>query len=849
MADSSSEEKTEKPSAQKLRKAREEGQLPRSKDMGLAASLFAAFVVISSSFPWYADFVRESFISVHQYAQEINNPQVIGQFLRHHLLILGKFILTLLPMPAAALLSSLVPGGWLFLPKKILPDFSKISPLKGIGRLFSSEHLAETGKMTVKSVVVLVMLWVSLRNNFAAFLGLQALPFKLAMNEGLSLYASVMRNFVILFIFFALLDVPLAKALFTKGLKMTKQELKEEYKNQEGKPEVKARVVLLHGHLGAGAAGKVIESFGQVVIGGNFVVGFVVFIILMIINFIVVTKGAERISEVSARFTLDAMPGKQMAIDADLNAGLINQTQAQTRRKDVASEADFYGAMDGASKFVRGDAIAGMMILAINLIGGVCIGIFKYNLSADAAFQQYVLMTIGDGLVAQIPSLLLSTAAAIIVTRVSDNGDIAHDVRNQLLASPSVLYTATGIMFVLAVVPGMPHFPFLMFSALLGFTGWRMSKRPQAAEAEEKSLETLTRTMTETSEQQVSWETIPLIEPISLSLGYKLVALVDKAQGNPLTQRIRGVRQVISDGNGVLLPEIRIRENFRLKPSQYTIFINGIKADEADIPADKLMALPSSETYGEIDGVLGNDPAYGMPVTWIQPAQKAKALNMGYQVIDSASVIATHVNKIVRSYIPDLFNYDDITQLHNRLSSMAPRLAEDLSAALNYSQLLKVYRALLTEGVSLRDIVTIATVLVASSAVTKDHILLAADVRLALRRSITHPFVRKQELTVYTLNNELENLLTNVVNQAQQGGKVMLDSVPVDPNMLNQFQITMPQVKEQMKAAGKDPVLLVPPQLRPLLARYARLFAPGLHVLSYNEVPDELELKIMGALM
>lgn len=541
---------------------------------------------------------------------------------------------------------------------------------------------------------------------------------------------------------------------------------------------------------------------------------------LLTINFIVVTKGAERISEVSARFTLDAMPGKQMAIDADLNAGLINQAQAPTRRKDVASEADFYGAMDGASKFVRGDAIAGMMILAINLIGGVCIGIFKYNLSADAAFQQYVLMAIGDGLVAQIPSLLLSTAAAIIVTRVSDNGDIAHDVRNQLLASPSVLYTATGIMFVLAVVPGMPHLPFLLFSALLGFTGWRMSKQPLAAEAEEKSLETLTRTITETSEQQVSWETIPLIEPISLSLGYKLVALVDKAQGNPLTQRIRGVRQVISDGNGVLLPEIRIRENFRLKPSQYAIFINGIKADEADIPADKLMALPSSETYGEIDGVQGNDPAYGMPVTWIQAAQKAKALNMGYQVIDSASVIATHVNKIVRSYIPDLFNYDDITQLHNRLSSTAPRLAEDLSAALNYSQLLKVYRA-----------------------------LLAADVRLALRRSITHPFVRKQELTVYTLNNELENLLTNVVNQAQQGGKVMLDSVPVDPNMLNQFQSTMPQVKEQMKAAGKDPVLLVPPQLRPLLARYARLFAPGLHVLSYNEVPDELELKIMGALM
>ncbi|WP_330983814.1 MULTISPECIES: flagellar biosynthesis protein FlhA [Enterobacterales] len=608
------------------------------------------------------------------------------------------------------------------------------------------------------------------------------------------------------------------------------------------------RVVLLHGHTGAGAAGKVIESFGQVVIGGNFVVGFVVFIILMIINFIVVTKGAERISEVSARFTLDAMPGKQMAIDADLNAGLINQAQAQLRRKDVTSEADFYGAMDGASKFVRGDAIAGMMILAINLIGGVCIGIFKYNLSAEAAFQQYALLTIGDGLVAQIPSLLLSTAAAIIVTRVSDSGDIATDARSQLLANPSVLYTATGIMFVLAIVPGMPHFPFLIFAGLLGSTAWRMSKRPKAAEADEKNLDTLTKTITESTEQLVNWDTIPLIEPISLSLGYRLVALVDKSKGHPLTQRIRGVRQVISDTNGVLLPEIRIRENFRLKPSQYAIFINGIKAGEADIPSDRLMALPSSETYGEIDGVLGNDPAYGMPITWIQPAQKAKALNMGYQVIDSASVIATHVNKVVRHFIPDLFNYDDITQLHHRLSSMAPRLAEDLSTALNYSQLLKVYRALLIEGVPLRDIVTIATVLVSSSATTKDHILLTADVRLALRRSITHPFIRKQELAVYTLNNELENLLTSVVNQAQQGGKVTLDSVPVDPNILNQFQTNMPQIKEQMKAAGKDPVLLVAPQLRPLLARYARLFSPGLCVLSYNEVPDELELNIMGAL-
>ena len=503
--------------------------------------------------------------------------------------------------------------------------------------------------------------------------------------------------------------------------------------------------------------------------------------------------------------------------------------------------------MDGASKFVRGDAIAGMMILAINLIGGVCIGIFKYNLSADAAFQQYVLMTIGDGLVAQIPSLLLSTAAAIIVTRVSDNGDIAHDVRNQLLASPSVLYTATGLCscwrwcrecHICRFAVQRPAWLYRLADEQTPAGGGSGREKSRNADPHHHRNQRATGQLGNHSADRAH----------QLKPRLQTGGAGGQSQGNPLTQRIRGVRQVISDGNGVLLPEIRIRENFRLKPSQYAIFINGIKADEADIPADKLMALPSSETYGEIDGVLGNDPAYGMPVTWIQPAQKAKALNMGYQVIDSASVIATHVNKIVRSYIPDLFNYDDITQLHNRLASMAPRPGGRFKRGAQLQPVAESVPGAADRRRFLRDIVTIATVLVASSAVTKDHILLAADVRLALRRSITHPFVRKQELTVYTLNNELENLLTNLVNQAQQGGKVMLDSVPVDPNMLNQFQSTMPQVKEQMKAAGKDPVLLVPPQLRPLLARYARLFAPGLHVLSYNEVPDELELKIMGAL-
>lgn len=608
------------------------------------------------------------------------------------------------------------------------------------------------------------------------------------------------------------------------------------------------RVVLLHGHEGEGAAGKVIEAFGQVVIGGDFVVGFVVFIILMIINFVVVTKGAERISEVSARFTLDALPGKQMAIDADLNAGLINQKQARDRRKEVSKEADFYGAMDGASKFVRGDAIAGIMVLVINVIGGICIGIFKYDLDASHAFQQYVLLTIGDGLAAQIPSLLLATAAAIIVTRVSDGDDVSDEIKTQLLAKPHVLYTAAFVMFILAIVPGMPHIAFLCFTGLLLFAAWRQSKVVKPAE-EETDYEAITDALGQDVAPAINWESIPLVEPIGLNLGYKLVTLIDSAKGSPLSQRIRGVRQVVSEQCGVLLPEIRIRENFRLKPAQYAIHINGIRTALAEVYAEKLMAIPGAEMYGEIDGVLDTDPAYGMAIVWIDPEQKANALNLGYQVVDCASVVATHVNKVAREHLPELFNYDDITHLHARLAQQAPKLAEDLSNALNFSLLLRIYRQLLLEQVSLKDIVTIASTLLESSAVTKDPILLTSDVRYALRRAIIHNINGdRQKLAAYTIDNALENMLLGALNQSQQSGKVALDSFPVDPNILTQLQNTMPIIQEQMKAKGMPPLLLVTPQLRPLISRYGRLFASNLNVLSYNEVPDDSDLTIVGTL-
>ncbi|MGC6096659.1 flagellar biosynthesis protein FlhA [Citrobacter portucalensis] len=608
------------------------------------------------------------------------------------------------------------------------------------------------------------------------------------------------------------------------------------------------RVVLLHGHEGEGAAGKVIEAFGQVVIGGDFVVGFVVFIILMIINYVVITKGAERISEVSARFTLDALPGKQMAIDADLNAGLINQQQARSRRMEVGKEADFYGAMDGASKFVRGDAVAGIMVLIINVIGGICIGIFKYDLDASHAFRQYVLLTIGDGLVAQIPSLLLATAAAIIVTRVSEGNDVSDEIKTQLLSKPKVLYTAAFVMFILAVVPGMPHLAFLSFTGLLLFAAKRQSKVVQPPQ-EETDIEAIQEMLAADSTPTITWDSIPLVEPIGLNLGYKLVGLVDEAKSSPLFLRMRGVRKVISEHYGVLLPEIRIRENFRLKPAQYAIHINGIRASLGEVRADKLMAIPGTDLYGEIDGILDTDPAYGMAIVWIDPAQKAKALNLGYQVVDCASVVATHVNKVARENLPELFNYDDITHLHTRLAQQSPKLADDLCAALNFSQLLRIYRQLLLEQVSLKDIITIASTLLESSTVTKDPMLLTSDVRYALRRALMHNINGdRKQVSVYTMDNALENMLLGALNQSQQAGKVALDSFPVDPNILTQLQQTMPMIYEQMKAKNLPPLLLVAPLLRPVISRYGRLFARGLHVLSYNEVPDDVDLNVVGTL-
>ena len=606
------------------------------------------------------------------------------------------------------------------------------------------------------------------------------------------------------------------------------------------------RVVLIRGHEGGDSAGKVIQAFGEVVIGGNYVVGAVVFLILMIINFVVITKGGERISDVAARFTLDALPGKQMAIDADLNAGLLTQEQARDRRKEVAAEADFYGSMDGASKFVRGDAIAGLLILAINIIGGICIGIFMHDLSGTEAFKTYALLTIGDGLVAQIPSLLLATAAAIVVTRVSDAEEMPAQLNEQLLANPRTLATASLVMLIMGLVPGMPTWVFLCAAVLLGFVAYKQYHAkpeilppPQAKQAGEALSEP----------PAPSWDSLPYVDAIEVKLGYRLVSLVEKERGAELMKRLTGIRRTLSEQAGYLLPEVRVRDNLALSPTHYQISIMGTLVATAELDPERLLAIRGSNVFGELDGIITRDPAYNKEAVWIEQDKKANALNLGYSVVDNATVIATHVAKLLRERMAELLQHDDVISLNERLARQAPKLAESLSQALSPIQQLKVYRLLLREQVSLRDILTIGTTLLDCSENSKDPVLLAADVRCALRQAIVQGICGDApQLKVMTLTPELERQLMSALSTAQQQGSVSLDGFPVDPQLLAQLQQKMPQLLAEAKAAGHHPILLVPPQLRPLLGRYALAFSRGLNVLSYNEISENKDIMVAGQL-
>ncbi|MDR8013845.1 flagellar biosynthesis protein FlhA [Ectopseudomonas guguanensis] len=609
------------------------------------------------------------------------------------------------------------------------------------------------------------------------------------------------------------------------------------------------RVVLLNGHEGHGAAGQVIQAFGEVVIGGNYVVGIVVFAILMIINFVVVTKGAGRISEVSARFTLDAMPGKQMAIDADLNAGLIDQAEAKKRRSEVAQEADFYGSMDGASKFVRGDAIAGLLILFINLIGGIAIGVLQHQLAFADAGKVYTLLTIGDGLVAQIPSLLLSTAAAVMVTRVSTSEDMGAQVNRQMFASPRALAVAAAILIAMGLVPGMPHFSFISLG-LVAAAGayWIAHKNRKAKEAEIKEVQRQQELIPAQKAQEVKelgWDDVTPVDMVGLEVGYRLIPLVDRNQGGQLLARIKGVRKKLSQEMGFLMPSVHIRDNLDLAPNAYRLTLMGVSVAEAEVYPDRELAINPGQVFGPLNGIAAKDPAFGLEAVWIDPSQRDQAQSLGYTVVDASTVVATHLNQILHKHAHELLGHEEVQQLMQLLAKSSPKLAEELVPGLvSLSTLLKVLQALLQEQVPVRDIRTIAEAIANVAPKSQDPAAMVAAVRVSLARAIVQSIVGLEpELPVITLEPRLEQILLNSLQKAGQGSE---DGILLEPGMAEKLQRSLVEAAQRQEMLGKPVILLVAGPVRAMLSRFARLAVPSMHVLAYQEIPDNKQVTIVA---
>jgi flagellar biosynthesis protein FlhA len=603
------------------------------------------------------------------------------------------------------------------------------------------------------------------------------------------------------------------------------------------------RIVLLKGHEGGDAAGKVIQSFGEVVIGGNYVVGVVVFAILLIINFKVVTAGAGRISEVSARFTLDAMPGKQMAIDADLNAGYIDSDQARTRREEITAEADFYGSMDGASKFVKGDAIAGLFIMLINIVGGLFVGMYQHDLDFSTAMEVYIILTIGDGLVAQIPSLLLSVATAIIVTRENDSQEMGHEIRAQL-ANRKALYITSGILFIMGVVPGMPHVAFLGFStAVFAYAFFR--DKMKAKEAQEKSLvEAMPDVNKGPSEmKELGWDDVQHVDTIGLEVGYRLIPLVDKSQGGELLTRIKGVRKKLSQELGFLIPPVHIRDNLDFSPNAYSISMMGVSIGDAEISHDNELAINPGQVFGELSGTKTKDPAFGLDAVWIKANQREHAQTLGYTVVDSATVVATHLSQLLTTNAYQLLGHEEVQQLLDMLEKTNPKLVEGLVPdILSLSTMVKVLQTLLYEGVPIRDMRTICQTLCEYGPKSQDPDVLVSALRIALKRLIVQDITSGgDEIPVITLAPDLEQMLHKSL---QAGGE---DGAGIEPGLAEKIQQSLTEASQQQELAGEPSVLLTSGMLRPVLSRFLKHAVVGLHVLSYQEIPDDKQIKIVSS--
>jgi flagellar biosynthesis protein FlhA len=599
------------------------------------------------------------------------------------------------------------------------------------------------------------------------------------------------------------------------------------------------RIVLLEGHTGPAAAGKVIEAFGHFLVGGNYAVGIIVFIILTIINFVVITKGAGRIAEVSARFTLDAMPGKQMAIDADLNAGLIGEDEARRRRKEISQEADFFGSMDGASKFVRGDAVAGILILLINIIGGLIVGVIQHDMAAGEAAKVYTLLTIGDGLVAQIPALVISVAAGMVVSRVNDEKDITTSFVGQMFGNPMVLSLTGGILAILGVIPGMPHLVFLLIAAGLGWLAWSKMNKNLADEvaATEKPAAPVAAPEESTD---ASWADVAPVDVLGLEVGYRLIPLVDRGQDGELLKRIRGLRKKFAQEVGFLSAPVHIRDNLELKPNGYRITLKGVEVGAGEAYPGMYLAINPGRVSGPLAGNPTKDPAFGLPAVWIEGGMRDQAHIMGYTVVDAGTVVATHLNHLILTHAAELLGRQESQALLDHLAKDAPKLIEELvPKALPLSTVQRVLQNLLEEGVNIRDMRTIIETLAENAPRVQDPTELTALVRVSLGRAIVQQlYPSGQELQVMALEPSLERLLT----QALAG--VGADGSGIEPGLADTLLRETAAAAKRQEDLGMVPVLLVPSGLRWLLSRFLRRAWTNLKVLANSEIPESKTIKV-----
>ena len=599
------------------------------------------------------------------------------------------------------------------------------------------------------------------------------------------------------------------------------------------------RVILVNGHEGTHAAGKVVAAFGEFVIAGNYVVGFIIFAILMIINFIVVTKGAGRVSEVNARFTLDAMPGKQMSIDADLNAGIIDQDTAKKRRAELAQESDFFGSMDGASKFVSGDAMAGLLILIINLVGGLIIGVAQHNMPVGEAGRVYTLLTIGDGLVAQIPSLLLSLATAIIVTRVTTAESITEQATEQL-ANPTALFISAVILLILGMVPGMPHLMFITLAiAAAGIALMVVTKGVQDEQQVQAEKEATAATE---APKELDWDDVDQVDLIGLEIGYGLIPLVNTETGGELMTRVKGVRKKLSAELGFLVQPVRIRDDLNIDPDAYHIVLKGVVRGKGEVKVGRELAINPGHVYGQLEGIATREPAFGLEAVWIEPSQRDQARTLGYTVVDAATAISTHLNKVLRENAADLLSHDETQQLLDKLAAKSPKIVEDLvPGKLSLGILTRTLQNLLQESVSIRDMRTIAEALTEASTKTQDPEQLTAMVRPKLGRMIMQSLVDADNgLQVMTLEPSLEQLLHNVLQQSQPGQPVVME-----PGLAEGLFAALRDGARAVEDMGHPAVLVVSPVIRGWLSKAARFRVNDLTVLSYSEIPDDQAVKVI----